>query len=299
MLDISLTGTGGMMPLPNRFLASAMLRFKNTGILIDCGEGTQVSIQKQGLGFKGIDIICLTHFHADHVAGLPGLLHAMANSYRAEPVAIMGPAGLKYVVNGLRVIAKNLPFEIELYESNSHNIQIKDMKINSLEVHHRTTCLSYCFTTERPGKFNIEKARNLKIPVKLYSLLQKGETVTYEGMTIDPSMVMGEPRKGFKVNYTTDTRPVAALVDFIKEADVFICEGLYGEEDKKPQALKYTHMLFSEAANLAKKGRVKELWLTHFSPALTEPGAFIKSAADIFPNSHTGYDGKTITLRYD
>ena len=299
MLDISLVGTGGMMPLPNRFLSSAILRYKTNTILIDCGEGTQVSLKLLGWGFKNIDTICLTHFHADHVSGLPGLLHTIANSGKTTPMTIIGPKGLQSTIESLLVIARNLPFDI-IYKDigGGEKIEINEITISTLSVDHRTACLAYCIQTHRAGKFNIKKAIELGLPPTYYSILQRGEPVVYNGQTIQSSAVMGPPRVGFKIAYCTDSRPIEDLCSFAEGADLFICEGIYGDDEKLSKAQEYKHMLFSEAAVLAKSAGVKELWLTHYSPSLTTPEEFLHVAQAIFPNTHVGYDRKTATLGY-
>ncbi|MCL1996633.1 MAG: ribonuclease Z [Defluviitaleaceae bacterium] len=299
MLDISLVGTGGMMPLPHRFLSSAILRYKTNTILIDCGEGTQVSLNILGWGFKNIDTICITHFHADHVSGLPGLLHTIANSGKTTAMTIVGPTGLETLIESLLVIARGLPFPIIYRECiGGEKIKVDEMTINTLSVDHGIACLAYCIQTHRAGKFNVEKAREMGLSPKYYSLLQKGENIVHNSRVVESAMVMGPPRQGFKIAYCTDSRPVEELVEFAGGADLFICEGIYGEDEKLPKAQEYKHMLFSEAAVLAKRAGVKELWLTHYSPALTEPSEFLHVAQAIFPNTHIGYDGKTTTLAY-
>ena len=299
MLDIALLGTGGMMPLPNRFLSSAMIRYKKQTILIDCGEGTQVTLKMLGWGFKNIDILCLTHFHADHVSGLPGFLHTVANSGKTTPLTIVGPCGLKHVVESLLVIARGLPFSIIYKEiEESTTIIFDEIEISCLFVDHRITCLAYSFVTKRLGKFEPKVAEELELPRNMYGILQSGQSIEYNGKTITPNMVMGPERTGFKITYCTDSRPVPSLVDFALGSDLFICEGIYGDDSKLHKAKEYKHMLFSEAANLAKSAKVNELWLTHYSPSLTEPEDFLHVATKIFPNSHLGYDRKTITLKY-
>jgi len=299
MLDISLVGTGGMMPLPNRFLSSMIIRYKKQTILIDTGEGTQVSLKILGWGFKNIDIICLTHFHADHVAGLPGLLHTIANSGKTSPLTIIGPLHLKQVIDSLLIIARCLPFPIIYKEITvPTTLMFSSINISTLPVDHRTDCIAYCIQTLRLGKFNIQKATNIGLPKNYFSLLQNGVSVTHEGKLIHSRDIMGLPRKGFKIAYCTDTRPVSDLPMFVKEADIFICEGIYGEDTKLNKAKEYKHMLFSEAATIAKKANVKELWLTHYSPSLTDPSQFLHVAQNIFSNSHIGYDHKTTTLKY-
>ena len=300
MLDISLVGTGGMIPLPNRFLSSAILRYKKNTVLIDCGEGTQVSLKLLGWGFKNIDTICFTHFHADHISGLPGLLHAIANSGKTTPMTIIGPEGLQFTVESLLVIARGLPFDIVYKECvGGEEIKISQLTIKTLSVDHRVSCLAYCIQTHRLGKFDVQKAKEFGLAPILYSFLQKGESIVLQnGQKISSKQVMGPTRQGFKIAYCTDTRPTEDIALFAHGADLFICEGIYGEDKKLEKAKEYKHTIFSEAAVLAKKAMVKELWLTHYSPALTEPQNFLHVAKAIFPNTHIGYDRKTTTLKY-
>lgn len=300
MLDVALLGTGGMMPLPNRFLTSMLCRFNGRLLMIDCGEGTQITLKLLGWGFKNIDVICFTHFHADHISGLPGLLLTIGNSGRTEPITLVGPKGLKNVVERLCVIAPELQFEINFQEiENETNLKFNDFLVSSILVDHGLPCFAYSVNIERKGKFNVNKAKELDLPKRYWSVLQRNEEVEYRGKIYTGDMVLGEQRKGFKISYCTDSRPTQSLPEFIKDADLFICEGIYGEDEKLNKAIEHKHMLFSEAASLAKKGNVNELWLTHYSPALLEPESLIHFAKDIFDNVHCGYDRKTISFKFD
>ncbi|HBF76723.1 MAG TPA: ribonuclease Z [Clostridiaceae bacterium] len=300
MLDVCLLGCGGSMPTPDRYLTALFLSYNGSSILVDCGEGTQVSMKIQGCHFKNIDAILLTHYHADHVVGLPGLLLTIANSGRTEPLTIVGPLGLKKVIDGLTVISPNLPYKLELVEVNGkgEELKIKDMFVNTINSHHSTNCLSYSFEIKRKRKFDTAKAKGNSVPLKIWSKLQKGEDITYEGTLYTPDMVLGEKRKGLKVCYATDTRPFKEIVPFIKGADLFVCEGMYGDDGELTKAEEYGHMLFSEAACLAKEGEVKELWLTHFSPSLTNPEEYLEKASCIFPKTVIGKDRLNKELNY-
>lgn len=270
MLDVCLLGTGGMMPLPRRKLTSLMTRYNGSNLMIDCGEGTQVAVKEKGWSFKPIDVICFTHYHADHISGLPGLLLTMGNAERTEPLTLIGPKGLVRVVSALRVIAPELPFEIQCIELTQpeETYELNGYHITAFRVNHNVTCYGYTLEIKRAGKFDAQRAKEQNIPLKCWNSLQKGETVVCEGNTYTPDMVLGAPRKGIKLTYTTDTRPVKAISDHAAGSDLFICEGMYGEQDKDDKARAYKHMTFKEAAQLAKEAQVAEMWLTHYSPSL-------------------------------
>ncbi len=301
MLDVCLLGTGGMMPLPRRWLTALMTRYNGSSLLIDCGEGTQLAIKEQGWSFNPIDTICFTHYHADHISGLPGLLLTMGNADRTEPVMMIGPKGLERVVESLRVIAPELPFSIEYKEltDKEHTIYRKGYKIEAYKVNHNIICYGYNIEIERSGKFDVEKALEANIPQKYWSRLQKGEILEDEGRILTPDMVLGQARRGLKVTYCTDTRPVDIIAEKAKEADLFICEGMYGEPEKEKKAREYKHMTFMEAAFLAEKAQPKEMWLTHFSPSLVRPEDYMSKVKSVFSNAHAGKDGKNLTLNFD
>ncbi len=301
MLDVCLLGCSGMMPLPGRWLTSLMTRFNGSSLLIDCGEGTQVAIKEKGWSFKPIDVICFTHYHGDHISGLPGLLLTMGNAERTEPLTLIGPKGLERVVNALRVIAPELPFRLEFREiqDTEEEFRINGYRIRAFRVKHNVTCYGYTIEIDRAGKFDVDKAKERQVPLKLWSRLQKGETICQDGVTYTPEDVLGAPRKGLKVTYCTDTRPVPAISKNAAGADLFVCEGMYGEPEKQAKAVEYRHMTFQEAAALAREADPGELWLTHFSPSLVRPEQYLDDVREIFPRTHCGKNGKSKTLVFE
>lgn len=301
MLEVCLLGTGGMMPLPNRWLTALMTRLNGSSLLIDCGEGTQVAIREKGWSFHDIDVICFTHYHGDHISGLPGLLLSMGNAERKEPVTLIGPKGLERVVGALRTIAPELPFALEFHELTEaeETIFTHGYEIEAYKVNHNVLCYGYSVVVRRGGRFFPEKAAENNVPQKYWNRLQKGETIEADGVCYTPDMVIGPPRKGIRLAYSTDTRPTKSMVAHAKEADLFICEGMYGEDDKMNKALEHKHMTFYEAAKLAKEAEVKELWLTHYSPSLIRPEEFIPKTRKIFPATYAAKDGRTTVLEFD
>ncbi|KGM97808.1 ribonuclease Z [Clostridium novyi A str. 4552] len=311
MIDVLFLGTGGGAPTSRRNLSSVILKFKGRKILVDCGEGTQLSMKIAKTGFKDIDIICISHCHGDHIIGFPGILSTIGNSGRTDPLTIIGPRDIIRVVKGLTVITPYLPYELNIIENPvaqlSFNIIKENLKlesdgellINTLEVNHSIPCIAYNFIIKRKAKFNSEKAVRENIPKKLWSILQKGQCVNYEGKLYSPNMVLGEEREGIKISFVTDTTPIDSLIPFIEGSDMLICEGTYGKDDDIDKAIKNKHMTFSQAATLAYRGHVKELILTHFGVAMENPEEFIGFARNIFENSYVGKDRMIKSLKFN
>jgi ribonuclease Z len=352
MLDVCLLGTGGMMPLPNRWLTSLLMRHNGKMMLIDCGEGTQIPLKMAGWGFKAIEAIFFTHYHADHISGLPGLLLTIGNSGKTDTLHLFGPPGLQAVVKSLLVICPALPFDIRLYElptslrpaeraypadggaspdAGSASPEARadsqfsppgsdaqsdatppelapladiglfgSMSFQYLPVNHNMACIAYSFTIRRQGVFFPERAKELEIPLQYWKLLQAGSGVRLDdGRLIEPEMVMGAERKGIKISYCTDSRPTARMPQLFGSSDLLVCEGLYGDDAELENAASKKHMVFSEAARLAKSSNVGELWLTHYSPAFQNPRDYVRAARAIFPNAKAGSDLMSTTLVFE
>ncbi|MBE5851012.1 MAG: ribonuclease Z [Lachnospiraceae bacterium] len=303
MLDVCLLGTGGMMPLPYRWLTSLMMRIGGSNILIDCGEGTQIAIKEKGWSPNPIDVICFTHYHADHISGLPGLLLSIGNSDRTDPITMIGPRGLERVVSSLRIIAPELPFDIKFLEIEGvrATFSFNGYEIDAFKVSHNVTCYGYSLRVPRIGRFDADKAKELGIPLPYWSRLQKGETITDETGSYTPDMVIGPARRGLKVTYCTDSRPVPVISEMASGADLFICEGMYGEPGMEEKAKEHKHMTFYEAAKLAKSAEPspKEMWLTHYSPSLSYPKDYEKEVRKIFRNTHVAKDGRSVSLMFE
>jgi len=303
MIDLVLLGCGGNVPMPNRYLSSLFINYQGRKILIDCGEGTQVSMKIKNCGFKNIDLICITHLHGDHIIGLIGLLSTIGNSSRTEDLTIIGPIGILKTMNAIRVLVPYLPYNINIVENPKGNFSIinkylKDLEISTLELEHSTECIGYSFYFKRKSKFNIEKAINNNVPKVLWQKLQSGQNIVYNEIKYTPDMVLGDNRKGIKISLITDTRPLLSIPDFIKDSDLFVCEAMYGDDLEISKAIKNKHMTFREAANLAKLGNVNKLLLTHFSPSLEDPYCYKDNATSIFENTIIGEDRLELKLDF-
>lgn len=298
ILDVCLPGTGGMMPMETRWLSCCWIEYKGKALLIDCGEGTQLALKKASCKISHLHTLLITHFHADHIAGLPGLLLTLGNSGKTTPLTIVGPAGLKKIVNSLIIIAPVLPYELKVNEINdTDQFEENGLMISTVPLSHGIPCLGYSITLKRKPIFNPLKAYELGVPVINFKTLHEGQWVKLQdGQIIEPKEVLDGERNSIKVCYITDTKFLDTLSSFAFGADLLISEGMYGESNKHEIMQQKGHMIFSESAELAQKAAVKQLWITHYSPALTKPEMYIDNARKIFPSTIAAYDGICISL---
>lgn len=307
MIDITLIGTAALMPIPERALTSAFLSCGGHSILFDCGEGTQSAARKAGVSLIKTDIIALTHYHGDHIFGLPGLLQTMYNMERTEQLYITGPEGLHEELEPILKLARQTAYPITLIELPADGLKLSELikgwsveaKLTAFKTEHRITSQGYCFTLGRAGKFMPQKAQELGIPVNQWGLLQKGQSVQLGDNIIRPEQVLGEPRRGLKFVFTGDTTICDSLIDAARDADLMICEATFGEPEQEQVANRHGHMIFSQAAEVAKRAGVKELWLAHYSQMITDPQDYLPNATAIFENTVCGRDGMSTTLRFE
>lgn len=305
MLETIILGTGGTIPLKKRWLASCLMRCSSNDILIDCGEGTQIAIKSAGYSMGSIDMLCLTHCHADHISGLPGLLLTMGNESRTKPLTIVGPQGIKAAITGLLAIAP-IVFELDIHEISPEDLEtwqppftVGKMQVFPFPVDHDFPCAGFRVEVPRSGKFNPAKARENNVPQALWSKLRKNQQVEADGTVYTQDMVLDAPRKGIKVVYATDSRPVPRIAEEAQHADLLICEGMYGDPAKLARVIESHHMLFSEAATLAQTAQVKRMLLTHYSPGLDHPEEYIQYAQEIFPNTCCAVDGMKEVIAFE
>jgi ribonuclease Z len=304
-LEVFILGTGGMMPLPGRALTSALVRREGELFLFDCGEGTQVSLRRLNLRWKKITSIFISHTHADHVTGLPGILMLSSQVDRDEPLYIFGPPKIREFVDAMRrTLDMYINYEIVVNEidGSASVFQGEGYGIRSFPLSHTKQCMAYCLEEEiRPGVFHPERAMELGVPRgPLWSRLQGGDRVVFEdGRVVTSDQVMGEKRRGRKFCFATDTISTPGLSNFVHGADLFICEGMFSEELAET-ALEKRHLTAVQAARIAREGEVRRLGLIHYSPRYSdrELKKLLLEAREVFAETFLTKDLQHIDLPY-
>ena len=304
-MEAFVLGCGGMMPLPYRHLTSVLLRRDGDLFLFDCGEGTQVSLKRLNLKWKKIDGIFISHTHADHVTGLPGILMLNSQVDRTEPLYIYGPPKIREYVETSRQVLDmyiNYPIIVKEIEAPCVVHTGKDYIVRAFPLDHTKTCVGYTLEEmDRPGEFNPEKARELKVPVgPLWAQLQNGSEVKNEdGQTVKPEQVLGKKRSGRKFSFVTDTLFKPSIIDEVRGSDLLVCEGMF-EEALIDQAKEKKHMTAKQAATIAKEADVRRMTMIHYSPRYTdnELHVLLEEAQSIWQNTELSHDRMHIEIPY-
>ncbi|MCL2139104.1 MAG: ribonuclease Z [Treponema sp.] len=305
-LEAFILGSGGMMPLPNRHLTSVLLRREGELFLFDCGEGTQVALRKLNLRWKKISVILVSHTHADHVTGIPGLLMLSSQVDRDDPLYIIGPPRIgEYVETNRRVLDMFINYEIIVKEITEPGIvyQGEGFHIRCFPLHHTKPCFGYTLEEYlRPGEFHPEKAEALGVPRgPLWAQLQAGTAVqAADGRQVRSSEVLGPPRSGRKFSFVTDSLAVDSIAAEVAGSDLFVCEGMF-EQALAEDAHGKKHMTAAEAAGIAAAaGGIKKMALIHYSPRYSDYDLkqLQKEASRIFSNTALSRDRGVFPIEY-
>ncbi|MDR2304244.1 MAG: ribonuclease Z [Treponema sp.] len=304
-LEAFILGSGGMMPLPNRHLTSVLLRREGDLFLFDCGEGTQVSLRRLNLRWKKISAIFISHTHADHVTGLPGLLMLSSQVDRDDPLYIYGPPRIaEYIETNRRVLDMYINYEIVVREINGSGLlyEGEDFRVRCFALRHTKPCYGYALEEDgRPGEFHPEKAEELGVSRgPLWSRLQHGETVTAaDGSPVRPEDVLGKPRSGRKFSFVTDSLAFPEVASEVAGSDLFVCEGMF-EQELIENAREKKHMTAAQAARIAREAGVKKLALIHYSPRYTDFNLkqLLKEAQALFPETILSKDRMVLPIEY-
>ena len=308
MLTITLLGTAATMPLPDRALSAAFAACGGHGLLLDCGEGTQAAARRAGVNLMRADAVCLTHYHGDHIFGLPGLLQTLGAQGRTRPLALLGPEGLMEVWQAVRALTGPLPYPVQPRTLTAGVPLALDALSEGwpagavllpFATKHRVKSLGYRLELPRAGRFDPEKARALGVPVTQWRLLQRGQAVQLAERMVQPTEVLGAPRKGLRFVFSGDTAPCPGLEQAAQGADLLVCDATYALPEQEEQAKQWGHSTFGQSAALAARAGAARLWLTHYSPIITQPEEELPKAQQWFPAAECGFDGKRITLQYE
>jgi ribonuclease Z len=304
-MEAFVLGCGGMMPLPYRHLTSVLLRRDGDLFLFDCGEGTQVSLRRLNLKWKKIDAIFISHTHADHITGLPGILMLSSQVERKEPLYIYGPPKIKeYVETSRKVLDMYINYPIVIKEITAPCVvhSGKDFYIRAFPLEHTKTCVGYTLEElDRPGEFFPDKAMELNVPCgPMWSQLQSGFEVTLaDGSVVKPEQVLGSKRSGRKFSFVTDTLYKPSIANEVRGSDLLICEGMF-EKDLIDQAKEKKHMTAEQAAIIARDANVRRMCMIHYSPRYTdrELSVLLEEAQAVWPQAELSRDRMQIDIPY-
>lgn len=305
-MEAFILGCGGMQPLPYRHLTSVLLRRDGDLFLFDGGEGTQVSLKRLNLKWKKINAIFVSHTHADHVTGLPGIMMLSSQVDRTEPLYIYGPPKIaEYIETSRKVLDMYINYPVIVKEITAPCIvhEEKDFIVRAFPLKHTKVCVGYTLEEkDRPGEFNPERAKELNVPCgPLWSKLQNGiEVEATDGTIVKPSDVLGKPRKGRKFSYVTDTLYIDSIAEEVKNSDLLICEGMF-ENALLDQAKEKKHMTAVQAATIARDSNSKKMALIHYSPRYTDKELTVleEEAKEIYPGTILSKDRMSFEIPFE
>lgn len=299
-IDVIFLGTGGSLPTRERGLPCTVLRRNGELLIFDCGEGTQRQMMQARVGFNRVTSLIISHLHADHTLGLPGLLLTMSSLARDKPLSVYGPSGLaKLVASMQKLLGFKTTFPVRISELQpGDEIDRGDYVLKSALAKHDITCLAYSIEEkERPGRFHPERARRLGVPEgPQWGELQNGKTVRVDERVVLPKQVMDAPRLGLKIVYAIDTRPSDSIKTLARNADLLVHDGGFVEE-RRPKAVEYFHSTAREAATVAKAARAKRLALVHISAVTRDSSVLLKEARRQFKATIVPNDLSTLSLK--
>lgn len=304
-MEAFVLGCGGMMPLPYRHLTSVLLRRDGDLFLFDGGEGTQVSLRRLNLKWKKINAIFVSHTHADHVTGLPGILMLSAQVDRSEPLYIFGPPKIaEYIESSRKVLDMYINYPIVVKEIAAPCVVYEGdgFKVRAFPLDHTKVCIGYTLEEEdRPGEFNPDEAMKLNVERgPLWGKLQHGEPViNSDGQEVRPEQVVGKSRKGRKFSFVTDTQYLPSISAEVKDSDLLICEGMFAD-DCEDQAREKKHMTSRQAATIARDSASRRMAIIHYSPRYNDKDldVLLRQAREVYPETELTRDRMHIEIPY-
>ena len=307
MLTVTLLGTAATLPQPDRALSAAVFSAGGRSILLDCGEGTQLALHRHHVNPMKLTLVALTHYHGDHILGLPGLLQTLDTMGRTRPLYITGPEeGHEAILGAILTLADALAYPVTFLPTppeglSLHNLDPKwpsEALLTAFPTRHRIASQGYALHLRRMRRLYTDKAAAMGVPKPMWRTLQSGQCVTVGGRTIHPESLCGPERPGLTAVFTGDTAPCETVEQAARQADLLIMDATYADERHDDKADLYGHSTFTRTAQLAQRAGVKQLWLTHYSAMITDPEEHLAAAQAYFPDTACGTDGKTVLLTF-